>query len=125
VWVATALSSRLLRRLHPDKRPWDFFTCPDHRFISVSINGDLNWLRKDYDFKIANVFELQDLVVEVLGRPLLRKASLKTLTSIVMGVNCNTPCFYRVIKGLIMLIKSSSSMHIISCVIWSFHLDWI
>jgi hypothetical protein len=68
-----------------------FFACSDHRFTGVGVDGDAKRLYKDYDFEVANAVELKSLSAEVLGRPELSQAGLKTLAHEVMGVLIDKP----------------------------------
>jgi hypothetical protein len=68
-----------------------FFACPDHRFTGVGVDGDVKRLYEDYGFKVTSAVELKSLSAEVLGRPELRQAGLKTLTREVMGVLIDKP----------------------------------
>ncbi|WVZ69408.1 hypothetical protein U9M48_018197 [Paspalum notatum var. saurae] len=63
-----------------------FLACPDHRFVGVAVDGDVRRLRDDCGLAVANAVDLRHLAAEVLSRPELRKAGLKTLTREVMGV---------------------------------------
>ncbi|KAJ1284622.1 hypothetical protein BS78_03G219000 [Paspalum vaginatum] len=63
-----------------------FLACPDHRFVGVAVEGDVKRLRDDCGLAVANAVDLRHLAAEVLARPELRKAGLKTLTREVMGV---------------------------------------
>jgi hypothetical protein len=68
-----------------------FFACPDHRFTGVGVDGDVKRLYEDYGFKVTSAVELKSLSAEVLSRPELRQAGLKTLTREVMGVLIDRP----------------------------------
>ncbi|KAK3164981.1 hypothetical protein QOZ80_1AG0027370 [Eleusine coracana subsp. coracana] len=69
----------------------DFFACPDHRFAGVEVGGDFKRLYEDYGFEVTNTVELKSVAAEVLCRPELKQAGLKTLTREVMGVLIDKP----------------------------------
>jgi hypothetical protein len=50
------------------------------------VDNDVERLYKDYGFQVTSVVELKSLSAEVLGRPKLSEAGLKTLTHEVMGM---------------------------------------
>jgi hypothetical protein len=50
------------------------------------VDDDVERLYEDYGFQVTSVVELKSLSVEVLGRPKLSEAGLKTLTHEVMGM---------------------------------------
>ncbi|EES03381.1 hypothetical protein BDA96_03G265600 [Sorghum bicolor] len=69
----------------------DFLACPDHRFLGVAVDGDVKRLSEDCGLVVADAADLRHVAAEVLARPELRTASLKTLTREVMGVLIDKP----------------------------------
>ncbi|CAL4974922.1 unnamed protein product [Urochloa decumbens] len=64
-----------------------FLANPDHIFVAVGVHGDVDRLYDDCKLVVANTVELKGVAAEVLGRPELRRAGLKTLAREVMGVH--------------------------------------
>ncbi|XP_062179941.1 3'-5' exonuclease-like [Phragmites australis] len=69
----------------------DFLACPDHRFVGVGVDGDVKRLSEDYGLEIANAVDLRYIAANVLSRPKLREAGLKTLAREVMGALIDKP----------------------------------
>lgn len=69
----------------------DFLACPDHRFLGVAVDGDVRRLSEDCGLVVADAMDLTRVAVEVLDRPELRTASLKTLTREVLACTSTSP----------------------------------
>lgn len=68
-----------------------FLACPDHRFVGVAVDGDVERLYCDCKIVVTNAVDLRHVAAEVLSRPELRRAGLRTLTRDVMGVLIDKP----------------------------------
>ncbi|PUZ55508.1 hypothetical protein GQ55_5G217900 [Panicum hallii var. hallii] len=64
-----------------------FLACPDHSFAGVGVGGDVERLYVDCGLVVAGAVDLRHVAAEVLARPELRNAGLKTLAREVMGVH--------------------------------------
>ncbi|RLN24247.1 hypothetical protein C2845_PM07G05140 [Panicum miliaceum] len=64
-----------------------FLANPDHVFAAVGVHSDVDRLFDDCGLVVANAVDLPPAAAEVLGRPELRRAGLKTLAREVMGVH--------------------------------------
>ncbi|RCV26523.1 hypothetical protein SETIT_5G252400v2 [Setaria italica] len=68
-----------------------FLACPNHSFVGVGVDNDVERLYDDCKILVANAVDLRYVAAEVLSRPELRKVGLKTLTREVMGVHIDKP----------------------------------
>jgi ribonuclease D len=68
-----------------------FLASPKHRFVGVSVDGDVERLYCDYKILVATPVDLRHVAAEVLSRPELARAGLKTLACEVMGVLMEKP----------------------------------
>ncbi|XP_002456090.1 Werner Syndrome-like exonuclease [Sorghum bicolor] len=68
-----------------------FLANPDHRFVGVSVDGDVERLYCDCKILVATPVDLRHVAAEVLSRPELRRAGLKALVREVMGVVMEKP----------------------------------
>nr|AFK44726.1 unknown [Lotus japonicus] len=68
-----------------------FLSNPQHTFVGVGIQGDVDKLLKDRSFTVANAVDLRTLAAEVYGDPEMMKAGLKALTQRVLGMNVEKP----------------------------------
>ncbi|RCV26520.1 hypothetical protein SEVIR_5G261100v4 [Setaria viridis] len=65
-----------------------FLACPDLSFVGVAVDNDVERLYCDCNkLVVANAVDLRYVAAEVLSRPELRNAGLKTLAREVMGVH--------------------------------------
>ncbi|KAG2599579.1 hypothetical protein PVAP13_5KG425000 [Panicum virgatum] len=56
-----------------------FLACPDHSFAGVAVGNDAERLHVDCGIAVAGAVDLRHVAAEVLARPELRGAGLKTL----------------------------------------------
>ena len=64
-----------------------FLACPDHSFAGVAVGNDVERLHVDCGIAVAGAVDLRHVAAEVLARPELRGAGLKTLAREVMGAH--------------------------------------
>ncbi|CAO2170876.1 unnamed protein product [Urochloa humidicola] len=65
----------------------EFLANPDHIFAAVGVDNDVDRLYDDCKLVVANAVDLRGVAADVLDRPGLRRAGLKTLAREVMGVH--------------------------------------
>ncbi|NP_001307478.1 Werner syndrome ATP-dependent helicase [Zea mays] len=68
-----------------------FLASPQHRFVGVVVDVDVERLRCDCNIVVNNTVDLRYAAADVLGRPHLRTAGLKILAREVMGVEIEKP----------------------------------
>ncbi|CAO2165812.1 unnamed protein product [Urochloa humidicola] len=64
-----------------------FLANPDHIFAAVGVDNDVDRLYDDCKLIVANAVDLRGVAADVLDKPGLRRAGLKTLACEVMGVH--------------------------------------
>ena len=74
------------RRLRP-RRSAGLPRCPDHSFAGFGVGNDVERLHVDCGIAVAGAVDLRHVAAEVLARPELRGAGLKTLAREVMGAH--------------------------------------
>jgi hypothetical protein len=88
----------IFQLIHADYFPdalEEFLGDSNYPFVGVGIGGDADRLWNDWELDVTNTVELRDLAAEELERPGLRRAGLKALASVVMGVDMDKPQWVR------------------------------
>jgi ribonuclease D len=68
-----------------------FLACPDHSFVGVGVDNDVERLYVDCKLLLANAVDLRYVAAEVLNRAELKYMGLKALTREVIGVDIDKP----------------------------------
>ncbi|KAG6421610.1 hypothetical protein SASPL_118167 [Salvia splendens] len=70
----------------------DFLANPNHTFVGIGIEADLEKLEEDYEFGFsANAVDLRGLAAERYGRRDLKNAGVKSLAALVLGKDVDKP----------------------------------
>ncbi|OEL33112.1 hypothetical protein BAE44_0005870 [Dichanthelium oligosanthes] len=64
-----------------------FLASPDHTFVGVAVDGDVERLFYDCKLVVTSAVDLRHVAAEVLSRPELGRAGLKTLAREVIGAH--------------------------------------